>query len=105
MVNQMLNNKCVNRAGVCDEGPAHGSVSVNPEHCQTIIKQWENYKLDLFRRSIWNVGTLHGRTEETVWTLNQKKDWHLLYTRNTMERVINKNNNREEYPVQTLQDW
>lgn len=28
MVNQMLNNKCVNRAGVCDEGPAHGSVSV-----------------------------------------------------------------------------
>ena len=39
MVNQMLNNKCVNRAGVCDEGPVHGSVSVNPEHCQTIIKQ------------------------------------------------------------------
>lgn len=74
MVNQMLNNKCVNRAGVRDEGPARGSVSVNPEHWQTIIQQLGNYKHDLFRLSSWNVGILRGRAEEKVWTLNQKKD-------------------------------
>ena len=29
--------------------PVHGRVSVNPEHCQTIIKQSGKHKLELFR--------------------------------------------------------
>ena len=39
MVNQILNHNYVNRAGVHDKSLAHGKVSVNPEHCQTVIKQ------------------------------------------------------------------
>ena len=55
MINQTLNHNCVNSAGVRDKGPAHGSVSVNPEHCQNIAKQSGNYSHDLFRLGSWNV--------------------------------------------------
>ena len=61
MVNQILKHNCVNRAGVHDEDPAHSAMSVNPEHCQTIIKESGNHKHDLFRLGSWNVGILHCR--------------------------------------------
>ena len=37
MVNQILNQNFINKAGVQNKGPAHGRVSVNLEHCQIII--------------------------------------------------------------------
>ena len=55
MIKQTLNHNCVNRAGVRDKSSAHGSVSVSPEHCQTIAKQSENYNHDLFRLGSRNV--------------------------------------------------
>ena len=70
---QILNYNCVNRAGVHDKGPAHGMVSVNPEHCQTVIKQSGKHNHELFRLGTWNVGTLRGRTGEIVETLNRRK--------------------------------
>ena len=74
MVNkQILNHNCVNRVGVHDKGPAHGRVSVNPEHCQTVIKQSGKHNHELFRLGTWNVGTLRGRTGEIVETLNRRK--------------------------------
>ena len=74
MVNkQILNYNCVNRAGVHDKGPAHGRVSVNPEHCQTVIKQSGKHNHELFRLGTCNVGTLRGRTGEIVETLNRRK--------------------------------
>ena len=52
-INQTLNHNCVNSAGVRDKVPAHGSVSVNPEHCQTIAKQSGNYNHDLVAGMCW----------------------------------------------------
>ena len=72
-VNQILNQNCVRRAGVCDKGPAHSGVSVNPEHCQIVIKQSGNHKHDLFRLGRWNVDPLHDKAGETVETLNRRK--------------------------------
>ena len=72
-VNQILNHNCVRRAGVCDKGPAHSGVSVNPEHCQIVIKQSGNHKHDLFRLGRWNVDPLHDKPGETVETLNRRK--------------------------------
>ena len=69
-VNQILNHNCVNRAGLRDKGLAHGRLSVNPEHCQNIIKQSGNHKHDLFKLRTWNVGTMRGRAREIVETLN-----------------------------------
>ena len=73
IVNQILNHNCINRAGVHDKGPAHGRVSVNTEHCQTVIKRSGNHKHDLFRLGGWNVGTLRGRAGEIVETLYRRK--------------------------------
>ena len=46
---QILNHNCVNMAGVHDKCPVHGRVSVNPEYCQTVIKQSGKHKHELFR--------------------------------------------------------
>ena len=51
----------------------HSRVSVNPEHCQTIIKQSRKHKHELFRLGTWNVGTLRGRAGEIIETSNQRK--------------------------------
>ena len=47
-------------------------MSVNPEHCQTVIKQ-SNHKHDLFRLGSWSVGTLRGRAGEIVKTLKRRE--------------------------------
>ena len=48
-------------------------MSVNPEHCQTVIKQSRNHKHDLFRLGSWNVGALRGRAGEIVKTLKRRE--------------------------------
>ena len=74
MVNkQIWNHNYVNRAGVHHKDPAHGRVSVNPEHYQTVIKQSGKHKHELFRLGTCNVGTLRGRAGEIIETLNQRK--------------------------------
>ena len=73
MVNQKLRGNCVNRAGVRDKDSTHGRVSVNPEHCQTVIKQSGNRKHDLFRLGSRNTGILRGRIGEIVENSNRRK--------------------------------
>ena len=46
MANQISNHNYVNRAEDLDKSLANSRVSVNPDHCQTVIKQSGNHKHD-----------------------------------------------------------
>ena len=68
MVHFHRSHKSVNKAGVIDEGPAHGRVNVIPEHHQ-IINRRSGANQSMFRLGSLNVGTLRGRAGEVVETL------------------------------------
>ena len=70
--NNNYNDNCVNGAGVADKGSAHGRVGVNPEHHQTVIERSGNSSEKL-RVGTLNVGTLRGRSNEIIETLERRK--------------------------------
>ena len=66
-----IENNCVNRAGVQNEGSAHGRAGVNPEH-HPIVNQQSGTIESKFRVCTLNVGTMRGRSGEVAETLSRR---------------------------------
>ena len=70
----IIENNCVNGAGVLDKSSAHGRTGVNPEHHPTVIQRSGPTTVEsMFRVCTLNVGTLRGRSGEIVETLTRRK--------------------------------
>ena len=70
----IIHHKCVNGAGVTDQGSKHDRVDVNPGHWQTIkLSSRATDSEEKFRLASLNVDNMTGHAEKVVEILTRRK--------------------------------